>query len=69
MPFLLPHEMLFSMVSNLGFNVSDMVTLPSSHLQKMKEDMCKGIGLDPGNTIPLGLHGDGVPHQKAKSIE
>ena len=38
-------------------------------MAKVRDDFCAALGLDPEHFIALGLHGDGVPHQKGKSIE
>ena len=69
MPFLLPHEMLGTMFTTKGANIQDFVNINSPQMKKIKDDMCVSLGVDLGTFIPLGLFGDGVPHQKSQSIE
>ena len=38
-------------------------------LDKLLRATCRKLGLDPEAVTAVGLHGDGVPHQKRKSIE
>ena len=38
-------------------------------MAKVRDDFCAALGLNPEHFIALGLHGDGVPHQKGKSME
>ena len=69
MPFLLPHEMLASMFEKNNLAVEDFANTPSTEMQDLKRKVCRELGLDPRTCIPLGLHGDGVPHQKQGSVE
>ena len=40
-----------------------------SEMANIREEACRKLSIDPKAMIPLGFHGDGVPHQKRKSIE
>ena len=66
LPVLLPHELLDVLVTPA--DVSSLAELPAS-LEDRKRDLCNQLGLDHTTFIALGLHGDGVPHQKRKTIE
>ena len=68
LPFILPHELLDQIVAaSRGHNLVD---LPSSDagLQRMKTDWCKHLKVPDRRTIPMGFHGDGVPHQVKSSL-
>ena len=64
-PVLLPHEMLSAIMQS----IDTVEQVLSDDLRKLKQDICGKLGLDAASTLVLGLHGDGVPHQKKKSIE
>jgi hypothetical protein len=68
-PFLLPHEFLHfltqqkttgSTVKSMG-DVSHRV---DQNLEHEKIKFCRAFHLDYATCIPIGFHGDGVPHQK-----
>ena len=66
LPFILPHEVLGqtknpAQYAKIGPEVK--------HLDKLRSEVCGPLGLNPETVIPLGVHGDGVPHQKAGTIE
>ena len=67
LPFVLPHEVFAKMVANAPASRfrAEMTEALSAELQKS----CTSLGLPATSMIPLGLHGDGVPHQKHGSIE
>ena len=64
-PFLLPHEWLAAIWSDEFLNIDPCM----AHLQAVRASVCASLKLDPNEYAPLGLHGDGVPHTKNKSIE
>ena len=68
LPILLPHELLARIIAQTG--TSRYVDNMEPALQKQLDRACGKVGLcgDHG-VIPIGLHGDGVPHQKHKSVE
>eukprot|EP00974_Lingulodinium_polyedra_P112728 10908527-Lingulodinium_polyedra.AAC.1 len=66
MPFLLPHELLASVVKQGGFPELDQM---DPALADLHSQFCRSMDIDPGRCIPLGMHGDGVPHQARKSVE
>ena len=70
-PFLLMHELLWSIIQTSGMALKQFTSLPSSlpGLNKMKASFCRKFGLAPSECIPLGLHGDGVPHSKSGTVE
>eukprot|EP00974_Lingulodinium_polyedra_P063256 6106135-Lingulodinium_polyedra.AAC.1 len=67
LPFLLPHEVFATVLEKASGQVS--CTPPEKHLKDLKDQVCQSLGMDPARSFPLGLHGDGVPHAKSKSIE
>ena len=71
LPFLLVHEMLFSIVKDSGDLIHEMSSFePGSAFAKAKEGFIKKFGV-PADAIllPLGFHGDGVPFQVKNSLE
>ena len=71
LPFLLVHEMLFSMVQNAGDLIYDIVSFPeNSSFAEIQNTFFKDWGLPKGAVLfSLGFHGDGVPFQAKKSLE
>ena len=67
LPFLLPHEVLEHMFAGAA-DISSFVAR-SPGVQALSEDVCRQLKLDPAHFVGIGLHGDGVPHQKRGSIE
>ena len=66
LPFLLPHEIFAHYLKSVDLaTVRDM----SPELAKIVKDYCKQLKLEANTFVPLGLHADGVPHQKGKSID
>ncbi len=66
MPSLLPHEFFAQVVAKEGVESLQRVNPAVSTLM---DQFCDKLGLDKKKFIPLGLHVDGVPCQKWKSIE
>ncbi|CAE6969872.1 unnamed protein product [Symbiodinium sp. CCMP2592] len=67
-PFLLPHEVIHHLVHQQGLK-SFLVKAaqPAARAQLIKQ--CDKFGLDPDETISIGMHGDGVPYTKKESLE
>ena len=72
MPVLLPHEMMHWMFTSKKMSPGDVSgeRLPKSSGQyRFFSSFCSVHSLDPSSTIPVGIHGDGVPFAKGQSIE
>eukprot|EP00969_Alexandrium_andersonii_P250646 11078119-Alexandrium_andersonii.AAC.1 len=68
--FLLPHELLHSMVDKADEEkLAELVAPPTGQIFDLKESFCKSMQAPPEKTIPMGCFGDGVPHQKNKSVD
>ena len=68
LPFLLVHEMLAMLTEdNRDVLVKDLATL-AEPFASLRADFCRGQKLDSSRMIGLGFHGDGVPHQRNKSV-
>eukprot|EP00969_Alexandrium_andersonii_P253201 11190350-Alexandrium_andersonii.AAC.1 len=70
LPFLLPHEFLAQLV-NHDAPLEEMVAFPpGSGMAAQQADFAqKHPHITASKLIPLGLHGDGVPHKKKDTIE
>lgn len=66
LPFLLPHELVGHLLE--GKDLEPFCRLEPT-LGILRDSVCQKLGLDVGSFVALGMHGDGVPHQKRKSIE
>lgn len=66
MPVLLPHEVFASIVTNE--HITDLLAC-KPEIETIRKKVCASLGLDPTQALAIGIHGDGVPHQKRKSIE
>ena len=63
--FLLAHGMLHWHIDKKRIKLSDICKYPATSGNEQKHiDMCKEQNPHPDNTIPIGFHGAGVPHQK-----
>ena len=67
-PFLLVHEMLASLVEKHAGDVSSFTATPQQ-LWSMKRNFCANHGINDDLTLGVGLHGDGVAHQKRTTVE
>ena len=65
--FLLPHEILASMVNHLQDLVLEETKSPELYLRFWAK--CNKLGLCPEKTVMMGMHGDGVPYSKKQSLE
>ena len=66
-PFLLPHQVLASVGDRWNLLGLNEATAPQIWNQFATQ--CGKLDLDPSCTVPLGLHGDGVPFTKKHSLE
>ena len=67
LPFLLPHEVFAKMSKSIRRQEVRQRLEPQ--LQTMLEDMCESLRVPLEEVSPLGMHGDGVPHQKNQTME
>ena len=67
-PFLLVHEMLASLVEMHAGDVSSFAAIPQQ-FWGVKRNFCAKHGINDDLTLGLGLHGDGVAHQKRTTVE
>ena len=66
-PFILPHEVLAKIIAK-----KPLCELKGGLEPELKNELgksCGDLGLDADQVLPLGLHGDGVPHQKQGTTE
>ncbi len=70
-PFLLLHEMLYWLImTTKRIAVSSVTEFPiGTPAAALHAKLCSSLNLGAENVIPLGIHGDGVPFGKNKSIE
>ena len=66
-PMILPHEMLAIIMGKKTTREMSVSTDP--HLEQLVTDVCSSLKLPRSQMVPIGLHGDGVPHQKHGSVE
>ena len=66
-PFLLPHELFAKMIAKKPIN--HFKGGASGELLAEMGTSCKTLGIDSDHAVPIGLHGDGVPHSKQGSTE
>ena len=67
-PFFLVHEVLESHVEKNSGEVSSFAAIPQQ-LWSVKRNFCAKHGIKDDLTLGLGLHGDGIAHQKRKTVE
>ena len=68
-PILLVHEMLVAMIVGGGQQLSDFIPDVASPIYKVLEAACDRVKIGVEGVIPLGIHGDGVPRQKRRSLQ
>ena len=69
-PFLLPHEVLYNMLQKSPGLLQSLVEAPlPSGIGQIRDNFAEGQGIPKEKLLGLGIFGDGVPHQKRKSIE
>eukprot|EP00969_Alexandrium_andersonii_P208008 9187813-Alexandrium_andersonii.AAC.1 len=68
-PFLLPHELLHHMVGKNTKLLEALAQLDQPDLNRLHSEWASRFGIPKETLIPLGVFGDGVPHQKNKTIE
>ena len=71
LPFLLVHEWLHHIIEAVGNTFKDLVTFPAgSGLADFQQKFyARHPHIPSGKSVPVGIHGDGVPHQKSKTVE
>ena len=62
-PFLLVHEVLASMVKNSQRTLREYCDCSPS-VERLVADFCTKTNVPRTGVVPIGFHGDGVPHQK-----
>jgi hypothetical protein len=65
LPFLLPHESIAALPSEVHQQALTITDMPE--LQALVDSTCQAFGVEA--LAPIGLHGDGVPISKGKSLE
>ena len=68
LPVLLPHEMFASIMAR-DSNLSRFEDQRLQHLLQLRTDFCNAMWLAERKVAIIGVHGDGVPHQRVKSVE
>jgi len=70
LPFLLPHEMV-NAISKKNLNVTrDLSELPDgSPLDDAATSFAREHNVPRERVVPIGFHGDGVPHKRNKSVQ
>ena len=70
-PFLPLHEMLYYfLVTANRMSLEAVTSLPNLSGQSTSfEKFCRSSRIGPKKTVPIGLHGDGVPFSKKKTVE
>ena len=68
LPVLLPHEMFASIMAR-DSNLSRFEDQRLQHLLQLPTDFCNAMRLAEREAAIIGVHGDGVPHQRVKSVE
>ena len=70
LPFLLPHEMIHAIMKNSPASATSLSELPEgSPLDNNAIRISNETGVSRNRIIPIGFHGDGVPHKKNKSVQ
>ena len=67
-PFLLVHEVLASMVKNSQRTLREYCDCSPS-VERLVADFCTKTNVPRTGVVPIGFHGDGVPHQKNRSVQ
>ena len=68
LPLLLIHEMLAALCAP-GEHMVQQFANASPAVNRLVEKFCQKTSLLTRNVIPLGIHGDGVPHQKTRAYK
>ena len=68
LPVLLPHEM-FASIMVRDSNLSRFEDQRLQHLLQLCTDFYNAMRLTDREVAIIGVHGDGVPHQRGKSVE
>ena len=68
LPCLLVHEVLAAMWTR-GSESRRRMTSAVPFVDALRQDFCRKGGLDADGVVPIGFHGDGVPHQHGRSVQ
>jgi len=70
LPFLLPHEMIHCILKGSARTADDLAQLPEGGpLDNVATVFAHDKGVERNRVLPIGFHGDGVPHKKNKSVQ
>ena len=70
LPFLLPHEMINAIIKKSLAVARDLSELPDgSPLDDAATAFARDLNVARELVIPIGIHGDGVPHKRNKSVQ
>ena len=65
LPFLLPHEMIHCILKGSARTADDLAQLPEGGpLDNVATVFAHDKGVERNRVLPIGFHGDGVPHKK-----
>ena len=68
-PFFLLHEVLASLAEKNVGDVSSFAAIPQQQRWGVQRNFCAKHGIKDDLTLGLGLHKDGIAHQKRKIVE
>ena len=68
MPFMLPHELLASACAADPRKLAAISESPPA-ISKLVANFGRALGIGTAGLVPIGFHGDGVPHQKHKTVQ
>ena len=70
LPFILPHELLKNMLGKDAKLLGELASNPLlPGVEQFKDSFCEKFEVPATQCLGLGVFGDGVPHQKNKSVE
>ena len=68
LPFLLPHELLPQLLTKDIELLQKATAVTGTSVEELHRKWCSDFDLSPHMVVPVGFFGDGVPHQKNKSV-
>ena len=69
-PLLLPHEVAYYLKERNPTFMEDLCSCPlSPGVEQSRDEFCTEFGIPKDKLFCMGVFGDGVPHQKHKSVE
>ena len=70
LPFILPHELLKNMLGKDAKLLGELASNPLlPGVEQFRDSFCEKFEVPATQCLGLGVFGDGVPHQKNKSVE